>query len=194
MTSIADLEVAFKNADSNKDGLLNITELSTSANLSVVQAESLMDYFAAGDEMTFSEYIVMSKVLKSDVSGVFKLWDKDKSGILDPAELTDLKVAMKITDEQWKDIIERVDLDKDGKIDAREFVLLCQTLNKKDNLPPKKQRKTATPASEATPAAETAAAPASVPFALIGVAVVAIGLFVAYQQGALDSLLKKNKK
>ena len=101
---------------------------------------------------------------------------------------------MKITDEHWKDIIERVDLDKDGKIDAREFVLLCQTLNKKDNLPPKKQRKTATPASEATPAAETAAAPASVPFALIGVAVVAIGLFVAYQQGALDSLLKKNKK
>ena len=73
MTSIADLEVAFKNADSNKDGLLNITELSTSANLSVVQAESLMDYFAAGDEMTFSEYIVMSKVLKSDVSGVFKV-------------------------------------------------------------------------------------------------------------------------
>ncbi len=73
MTSIADLEVTFKNSDANKDGLLSVQELAVSTSLSVTQAESLMDYFAAGDEMTFSEYIVMSKVLKSDVSGVFKV-------------------------------------------------------------------------------------------------------------------------
>lgn len=73
MTSIADLELTFKNSDANHDGLLSVQELASSTGLSVTQAESLMDYFAAGDEMTFSEYIVMSKVLKSDVSGVFKV-------------------------------------------------------------------------------------------------------------------------
>lgn len=109
---------------------------------------------------------------------------------------------MKITDEQWTDIIDRVDLDKDGKIDAKEFVLLCQTLNRKDNLPPKKIRKPvstpvaatgtdATPVSSSAPAKEGSN---STMFAVIGVALVAAGVFVAYQQGALDGLLKKNKK
>ncbi len=71
--SIAELEAKFKAADSNSDGLVSVAELSAAEGVSATQAQSLIDYFAAGDEMTFSEYIVMTKVLKSDVSGVFKV-------------------------------------------------------------------------------------------------------------------------
>ncbi len=77
-----------------------------------------------------------------------------------------------------------MDLDKDGKIDAREFVLLCQTLNKKDALPPKKVRK----AAAAPPAAGGAG------IAIVAVAVIALVGLVAYQKGAFDSILKPAKK
>jgi hypothetical protein len=109
---------------------------------------------------------------------------------LDLAELTELKTAMKLTDEQWADILERVDLDKDGKIDAKEFVLLCQTLNKKDNLPPKKVKKAAAADSSASGAG---AAPSSASLAILGAAIIAVGAFAAYQSGALDSFLGKKK-
>jgi Ca2+-binding EF-hand superfamily protein len=191
MSTLGELEVAFKNADGNGDSLLDVAELAKAQGLTEVQAQSLIDYFAAGDSMTFSEYIVMTKVLKSDVSGVFKLWDKDKSGILDPKELEDLKTAMKLTDEQWKDILERVDLDKDGKIDAKEFVLLCQTLNKKDALPPKKVKK-----AKEGEAAAAAGGDASNGNGVVVIAVLAlvVGGFLAYKNGAFDKFLKPAQK
>ncbi len=139
--------------------------------------------------MTLSEFIVMSKVLKSDVSGVFKLWDKDKSGILDPAELTDLKNAMKLSDAQWDDIIERVDLDKDGKIDAREFILLCQAINKRDHLPAKKVRAKAA-AADAAGAALGNSRPAAI---AVGALFVVAGLAIAYRAGKLDAFFGKKK-
>lgn len=115
------------------------------------------------------------------------MWDKDQSGILDPSELTDLKTIMKVSDSQWADILDRVDLDKDGKIDAKEFVLLCQTLNKKDSLAPKKVRK-------AAPAPQAAASSAgdSKFLAIVGVVVIAV-VFAAYRNGTFDSLLGKKK-
>lgn len=73
MTSIADLQAKFQEADKNADGLLSIEELSAANSISTTEATSLIDYFCAGDEMTLSEYILMTKVLKSDVSGVFKV-------------------------------------------------------------------------------------------------------------------------
>jgi hypothetical protein len=98
---------------------------------------------------------------------------------------------MKLTDEQWKDILERVDLDKDGKIDVKEFVLLCQTLNKKDALPPKKVHK----AKEGEAAAATAAGPASNNgFVFVAILALAVGGFVAYKNGAFDKFLKTVKK
>ncbi len=126
---------------------------------------------------------------------VAQLWDKDKSGILDPSELVDLKVAMKLSDEVWADLLDRVDLDKDGRIDAKEFVLLCQALNKRDNLPPKKIRKPkAADASASSADASSAGGPSPVVLGILGlVAVAAIG-YVAFQNGALDSFLGKTKK
>jgi Ca2+-binding EF-hand superfamily protein len=203
-TSMASLEAAFKAADTDGDGALSVSELAAANALSETQAASLIDYFAAGDVMTFSEYIVMSKVLKSDVSGVFSLWDKDKSGVLDASELGGLQAAMKLSDAQWADILARVDLDGDGRIDAREFVLLCQTLNRKDSLPPRKTKKAAAPATaaagDAAPAAAAGAAagadkPAGaspVALALLGAAVVGLVAYFGYTSGALDDLLGKS--
>jgi hypothetical protein len=79
MSTLGQLEVAFKNADEDGNQSLSVAELAKAQSLTEVQAQSLIDYFSAGDEMTFSEYIVMTKVLKSDVSGVFKVSARGES-------------------------------------------------------------------------------------------------------------------
>lgn len=79
-------------------------------------------------EINFTEFAVAAmnreKLLNSkQIEIAFKMFDEDGNGFID---LTELKTAMsgvKLSDEEWKDLIEKYDEDNDGVVSA---FLMCE--------------------------------------------------------------------
>lgn len=82
-------------------------------------------------EINFTEFAVAAmnreKLLNSkQIEIAFKMFDEDGNGYID---LTELKTAMsgvKLSDEEWKDLIEKYDEDNDGVVSA--FLISVVTL------------------------------------------------------------------
>ena len=61
-----------------------------------------------------------------DVENAFKVFDKDGSGFIEIDELRDLMMNLgeKLTEEEIQAMMQFADIDKDGKIDYHEFVIM----------------------------------------------------------------------
>ena len=102
--SQAQLQVMIEEFDKNKNGKIDFLEF----------CEIMVK--KAGD------YTMSLK----DVENAFKVFDKDGSGFIEIDELRDLMMNLgeKLTEEEIQAMMQFADIDKDGKIDYHEFVIM----------------------------------------------------------------------
>ena len=89
----------------------------------------------------FLSAMISSKkvVTEERLEKAFKLFDKDNSGKLSVKEI---KAVFGGTEEQWKNVINEVDLNNDGEVDFAEFKIMMENMDKNKII--EKKRKTET--------------------------------------------------
>ena len=140
--SEADLKKVFRMFDTNEDGKIDLDELKEAWTRVVGQPPSgdeLEEAMAAADIdqngfLDLAEYLIMMKRymetqvehLTRKVDNVFDEFDMDEDGFITKTELKEVlqKCGHFIDDEQSRKIVEKMDLDKNEKIDKEEFLKL----------------------------------------------------------------------
>jgi calcium-dependent protein kinase len=69
----------------------------------------------------------------------FKMLDKDNSGKL---SLKEIKAVFGGTEDQWKNVINEVDLNNDGEVDFAEFKMMMENMDKNNIIEKKKKTET----------------------------------------------------
>ena len=89
----------------------------------------------------FLSAMISSKkvVTEERLEKAFKLFDKDNSGKLSVKEI---KAVFGGTEEQWKNVINEIDLNNDGEVDFAEFKIMMENMDKNKII--EKKRKTET--------------------------------------------------
>lgn len=140
-----DLIELFEEMDVNKDGVLTKQELTAGLQKSgkLFSYQEVDEIFYEIDKdgnglVSFGEYLAASidkrKVLNEKrIISVFKLFDKDKSGKISIEEFQEVfQRNNEMLLDNWKEMIQEVDLNGDGEIDFEEFKVLLMKLVKKD--------------------------------------------------------------
>lgn len=147
MTTQKDLEElkkTFSTLDKDGNGVLNKNELiegykrafpdRAEAEQEVQGILSQIDGNNSG-QVDFTEFIMAAmnyeKLLSKDrIEQAFKLFDYDGDGFITRSELANVMGGLELEDDQWKKIIEEVDINKDGKISHQEFLNLLKFVGK----------------------------------------------------------------
>ncbi|MGE4606732.1 MAG: arginase family protein, partial [Myxococcota bacterium] len=120
--------------DQNGDGWLTASEVQdalavTGMGLSVTDRQKLLDMVPPGSPLAKQDFVVWLSQrddldLESDLRTIFALVDRDRSGTLDRAELSELLICLnpEITPEEIDATLDRIDLNRDGLISWEEFV------------------------------------------------------------------------
>jgi calmodulin len=140
--TIADFRQAFETFDTDKDGYLTYKELSElMAELGhPLKEQDLTDILNEVDidenqSVDFREFIqLMARKMRDinndiEMNEAFTIFDQDGDGFISPEELKTVMsiigmrtIGEKITDEEVTEMIRQADLDKDGRINFKEFV------------------------------------------------------------------------
>jgi calmodulin len=130
---------AFAEADKNKDGRLDATELAAGFGLTVPEAEAAIAYFDvdADKAMNLPEFSSFCHILLAEsssdiytsVAPAFKKFDGNGDGKLSKVELKGVQRSFGLADKEFDEILQRCDLNHDGKLDVREFLLFVTRLN-----------------------------------------------------------------
>ena len=85
----------------------------------------------------FLSAMISSKkvVTEERLEKAFKIFDKDNSGKLSVKEI---KNVFGGTEQQWKQVIDEIDLNKDGEVDFGEFKIMMVKMNKNQIIQRKK--------------------------------------------------------
>ena len=75
-------------------------------------------------------------VTEERLEKAFKLFDKDNSGKLSVKEI---KAVFGGTEEQWKKVIDEIDLNNDGEVDFNEFKIMMVNMDKNEIIEKKKE-------------------------------------------------------
>ena len=91
----------------------------------------------------FLSAMISSKkvVTEERLEKAFKMFDKDSSGKLSVKEI---KAVFGGTEEQWKNVINEVDLNNDGEVDFAEFKIMMDNMDKNNIINIEKKKKTET--------------------------------------------------
>ena len=89
----------------------------------------------------FLSAMISSKkvVTEERLEKAFKLFDKDNSGKLSVKEI---KAVFGGTEEQWKNVINEIDLNNDGEVDFAEFKIMMENMDKNKIIEKKKKTET----------------------------------------------------
>ena len=81
-------------------------------------------------EINFTDFCVaaMNKnfLTKDKIKQIFNLFDTDGNGYIDKSELKFTFQELKLSDNEFDNLIKEVDIDGDGRISASEFEVLMQ--------------------------------------------------------------------
>lgn len=136
-----ELMATFKALDKDGNGILTREEMKLGyakvfGQIQDVDAEvarifKMIDTNNSG-EIDFSEFLVAAaaeykEMSKKRIEQTFRLFDLDGNGYIDRKELLQVLGAIEMTDEEWKNLIDDVDKDRDGKISIQEFADLLTT-------------------------------------------------------------------
>jgi len=127
--SIADLsENTFHAMDTDGNGEVTFEELlklffkyATPNDIKV-----MMSYIAAPPEPEPEPEPTMTPEQVVEIKKMFKLYDKDKSGLIDKAELLNALKATGLERDEIKEMFEKADTSGDGKIDVKEFTKMME--------------------------------------------------------------------
>ncbi|CAG9333125.1 unnamed protein product [Blepharisma stoltei] len=139
-----ELAEVFKILDTNGDGKLSKEELiesfknqviNTDINIDINQVISNVDSDHSGfvdyNEFLRSAYEVKEISNANSLKIAFNMFDLDGDGLILASELKEvLQGEMKVSDTVWKEMIDEVDINKDGAIDFHEFELLIIQLSR----------------------------------------------------------------
>jgi len=141
MTSQAEkeeLQKTFQTLDRDSNGVLTKDELiegykkvfadKKNADLEVQKIIDEVDINNSG-HIDFTEFIVATmnreKLLSAKkVEQAFSMFDQDGDGYITRAELANVMGGIELEDDQWRALVEEVDVNKDGKISQDEFMNL----------------------------------------------------------------------
>ena len=124
----------FQQFDQNGDGWLTASEVQdalavTGMGLSVTDRQKQLDMVPPGSPLAKQDFVVWLSQrddldLESDLRTIFALVDRDRSGTLDRAELSELLICLnpEIPPEEIDATLDRIDLNRDGLISWEEFV------------------------------------------------------------------------
>ena len=86
----------------------------------------------------FLSAMISSKkvVTEERLEKAFKMFDKDNSGKL---SVNEIKAVFGGTEEQWKNVINEVDLNNDGEVDFAEFKIMMENMDKNQIIEKKKK-------------------------------------------------------
>ena len=89
----------------------------------------------------FLSAMISSKkvVTEERLEKAFKMFDKDNSGKLSVKEI---KTVFGGTEEQWKNVINEVDLNNDGEVDFAEFKIMMENMENNKIIEKKKKTET----------------------------------------------------
>ncbi|XP_063692935.1 calmodulin-A-like [Bolinopsis microptera] len=135
---IQEYELAFKNYDVNKDGVICVDELCDllervglrPSEKEVVEMINSVDMNNDG-VLSFCEFVkLMSRqhnpfiTPKEQFESVFRVFDRNNSGHLSRVEFknTLFSISLRISEEELDSILDNLDRDKDGLISKREFL------------------------------------------------------------------------
>lgn len=136
---IAQIKEVFSLFDPNGDGMINKKHLGTcmrSLGLNPTDSElhNITSDESTNDEQVidFSKFLdIMSQFPKDldsmeEIREAFRVFDKDGKGTISAAELKHVMttLAERLTDQEWDEMIEEVDIDDDGQIDYEQFINL----------------------------------------------------------------------
>ena len=90
----------------------------------------------------FLSAMISSKkvVTEERLEKAFKMFDKDNSGKLSVKEI---KAVFGGTEEQWKNVINEIDLNNDGEVDFAEFKIMMENMDKNKIIEKRKKTETA---------------------------------------------------
>ena len=102
-----------------------------------------MDLDGSG-KISYDEFLsamISSKkvVTEERLEKSFKMLDKDNSGKL---SLKEIKAVFGGTEDQWKNVINEVDLNNDGEVDFAEFKMMMENMDKNNIIEKKKKTET----------------------------------------------------
>ena len=89
----------------------------------------------------FLSAMISSKkvVTEERLEKAFKMFDKDNSGKL---SVNEIKAVFGGTEEQWKNVINEIDLNNDGEVDFAEFKIMMENMDKNKIIEKKKKTET----------------------------------------------------
>lgn len=136
-TSILDLsEGVFHEMDTDGDGDVTFAELlklmfkfATPAEIDV-----MLSWVAPEPEPEPEPKAELSKEAQSAIAGIFKLYDKDKSGTLTIGELKKALEKTGIDPDEIKGYFNDFDKDENGEIDKKEFMALMESTGAFDDM------------------------------------------------------------
>jgi len=130
---IAEYRAAFDMFDGDKDGQITPLELEkTLAEMGATPTQSeiadiIHEFDLDGNgKIDFSEFLVMFALQKdseSDYVAAFKAMDKDGDGFVNHSDMRDMlkHLGIEMSESEAKELFRVTDINKDGKVDAREF-------------------------------------------------------------------------
>ncbi|KAL9702333.1 hypothetical protein quinque_005851 [Culex quinquefasciatus] len=140
---IEELREAFTLFDTNGDGTISGSELSTvlralGKNVSDAEVEELLKEVRTDDEgrIRFGDFVAMMTVRLKDFNNedqlqeAFRIFDRDGNGRISAEEL---RVALRsfgeqLTEEELEELLREADVNSDGQIDYGEFVRMITQL------------------------------------------------------------------
>ena len=157
--NINHLRIIFEEMDTNKNGILTLNEIkeginkmSEIANMDEEEKEEILKNFDTENRVAieYNEFIASCLEQKSYLReeyllDVFMMLDLDGSGKISKPEIK-FALSGDLDDETLERLIQDFDLNGDGEIDYREFLIGMANLNKKEEevkeekIPPKKHK------------------------------------------------------
>merc|ERR1711907_694626 len=116
----ADVKEFITKADTDKDGRISLPELQAffEEKQTAMDAGAFSEFL---DEFSNKAQAAASSACNRRVRKIFALVDADKSGALDPVEISNF-ISMGEEDKESKDFLEACDKDADGKVDLKEVL------------------------------------------------------------------------